>query len=217
MTIMFNKNKETNPLLPIRLNISLCRFLLICIPILPACSQTPSAAIPLLQEAGQGVLKFSDGSTREIPHWNDSNYVTLVFVRHCEKVLDGSKNPDLTPEGYARAERLGRIFEQFRLDSVYTTPYRRTQLTAEAVRTRAKLPPVLSYAPEDQPALLTSFLHSAKGKRLLIVGHQNTVPMGLNVLAGAFNYQNLSDFEYGKCFIAVSNGLGQTTVLELNY
>ncbi len=75
----------------------------------------------MLTAIQNGHLQFADGSSRPIPHYDDSTYIVFYCVRYCEKVKDGSKDPDLTPEGQARAERLGRILAGGQIDRICTT------------------------------------------------------------------------------------------------
>lgn len=193
------------------------KYLLWCLPILATCQQTQTPAPPLWSGYQDGQFLFSDGASRTLTLPFDSGYAVFVLVRHCEKILDGSKDPGLTAEGQARAERLGRLLMHFQLDSVYSTNYLRTRNTAAAVIERGQLPATQLYTPEGQSELLHRLVSAGGSRRYLIVGHQNTVPMALNILTGAFNYQNLPDHAYSKCFIVVSRGIGQSTVLELDY
>lgn len=182
-----------------------------------ACTQPKPEPMPVLSAIKNDQLLLADGSTRSIPHWDDPSYVVIFMVRHGERLMDGTKNPDLTAEGQARAERLGRLMAETQLDSVYATPFRRTQQTAEPVQRRAKSPEIITYLPEGQVDMLDALVEKAGGKHLFVVGHQNTVPMALNYLRGDFEFRNIPDFEFGRFYIAVSNGIGSTEVIELTY
>jgi broad specificity phosphatase PhoE len=160
---------------------------------------------------------FDDNSTMELPHQNDTSYTTLFFVRHAEKQQDGSTDPDLMAEGYARATRLGKILAQANIDTVFSTPYQRCRLTAQPTLEHAIHQNIRLYRPEDQVALLEALADGAEGQKVLIVVHQNTVPMGLNYLVGDFPHKNISDYDYGKFYIAITKGIGETQVLELRY
>ena len=173
--------------------------------------------MPTLSAIKENLLVFTDGTTQAIPHWGDSLYVIFFLVRHCERLFDGTKDPDLTVEGQARAERLGRLMEASAIDTVYSTPYKRTQQTAEPVQRRTKSPAVITYLPENQIDLLDNLVPSAGGKHLFIVGHQNTVPMALNYLKGDFTFKNIPDYAFDRFYVAVTNGIGETEVLELRY
>lgn len=181
-------------------------------------AQSNTDTLRLLVNIRNGVLFFSDSSSLPVPHWQDTAYTTFVLVRHAEKILDGSKDPDLTPEGHVRAARLGQILETFGVDSVYATDYKRNRQTAAPVQQIAQTPPVLTYTPGGQADLLNRLSRQDKGKRFVIVGHQNTVPQALNLLKAGADYQFLGDFEYNRLFLVFANGNPeQTEILELYF
>lgn len=188
---------------------------------LAACQMDKKAAPPtpaLLTAVGaDGVLTFSDGTIRPIPHYDDPAYLVIYAVRHCEKAKDGTDNPPLTPEGLARAERLGRIMDLARLDRVCTTNYQRTVQTGDAVKKYAGDPPIETFPVSAQNDWLGELLLQGGGKRYFYVGHQNTVPMLLNTLVGRQQFQNIPDDDHGRFYIAVTKGIGQTEVLELRF
>lgn len=183
------------------------------------CRQKPAGPPPMIQKiTSEGILHFANGMTRLIPHFNDSNYIVLFCVRHAEKVKDGSKDPDLLPEGQERAKRLGRILADVRLDRVCTTTFKRTIQTGEAVKNAAPNNPSLeTYPPDSQDVWLESVLAGGGGKKYLAVGHQNTVPQLLNHLTGRFEFQNINEEEFGKLYIAITRGIGATEVVEIEY
>lgn len=164
------------------------------------------------------LVMLKDSQIVALPGAADSNAIILFCVRHCEKAKDGTKDPDLTAEGQARAEQLGRILADAGLTRVCATPYKRTQHTAEAVRAKAATKPSLeTYPPEAQPVFLESLLAGGGGKRYLIVGHQNTIPEMLNHLLGKVQFYNLGDYEYDKLFIVSTKGVGKTEVVQTSY
>ncbi|HAD14203.1 MAG TPA: hypothetical protein DCF33_17395 [Saprospirales bacterium] len=166
-----------------------------------------------------GKLHFSDHKTTDIPHWNDPEWTIFFFVRHAEKV-DQSDNPDLSPDGYARAARLGGIMENAGLNLVFATDKLRTQKTAEAVVVRAHTPQWSLYPREDatETAWLQSQLSENRGKRLLIVGHSNTVPRMINKLMGpGSNVAEIQEDNFGSFFVVASRGLGQSELISKQY
>ena len=171
----------------------------------------------MLTAIQNGHLQFADGSSRPIPHYDDSTYIVFYCVRHCEKVKDGSKDPDLTPEGQARAERLGRILAGGQIDRICTTTYKRTIQTGEAVQSRAGNPSFETYPAESQGVWLDSVLEAGGGKRYLVVGHQNTVPQLLNHLMGKTQFQNIPEDEFGMLYVVATKGPGATEVIEIRY
>jgi glyoxylase-like metal-dependent hydrolase (beta-lactamase superfamily II) len=63
---------------------------------------------------------------------------TIILVRHAEKV-DASQDPELSPEGRQRAERLMRIVKKYRPGAIYSTDFKRTRDTAAPMAARRKL------------------------------------------------------------------------------
>ncbi len=197
------------------------RFLLFIATLLAfsiGCQNKKVDTIRYLQAIKNGQLIFADGTTQAIPHWDEPAWTHLFCVRHAEKAKDDPKDPILTAEGAARAERLGRIMAESGLDSVYATPYRRNQLTAEPTQRRANTPPIVSYEPETQAKWIFELLENSAGKKMLIVGHQNTVPQLLNQLNGeGFDYENIADQDYGRFFVVATKGIGETEIIETRY
>ncbi|MFN0213268.1 MAG: SixA phosphatase family protein [Saprospiraceae bacterium] len=167
----------------------------------------------------EGKLHFSDGKSSNIPHWNEEGWTHFFFVRHAEK-LDDSDNPDLSPAGYARAERLGSIMENAGLDLVFATDKLRTQKTAEKVHIRARTPDVITYPSgnDAETVWLQDQLTRNRGKRLFVVGHSNTVPRIINKLMGPGT--TIPDIEantFGAFFVVASRGLGNSKYLRKGY
>ena len=172
----------------------------------------------LLLSIVDGKAVMSDSTFTSIPHYSDPEYTIFYCVRHAEKRKDQGDNPDLTPEGEARAKRLGIILSGERLDRAFSTNYKRTVQTAEIVRRHAeKVPAGAVYPANMQDAWLDETMGDSKGKHYLVVGHQNTIPQLLNRLKGDSTYQNLPDGAYNRFYIAVTKGIGQTEVIELRY
>ena len=191
--------------------------LFFCCAFFAACAFSPPPPLPVLTAISDGQLRFADGSSRTIPHYGDSTHIILYCARHCEKVKDGSKDPDLTAEGQARAERLGRILSGAKIHRVCTTPYKRTMHTGEAVQRHTGNPTFETYPPDAQDVWLESVLAAGGGKQYFVAGHSNTVPQLLNLLLGKIQFQNIDDEEYGLLYIATTTGLGKTEVIECRY
>jgi len=54
---------------------------------------------------------------------------TVILVRHAEKSSDGSKDPELTDAGNARAIALAKLLKEVKVDAIYSTGFKRTQNT----------------------------------------------------------------------------------------
>lgn len=105
---------------------------------------------------------------------------TVYLVRHAEK-LAGADDPGLTACGQARANALATSLADVKLVAVFSTPYQRTQQTAEAVAKQHQLA-LTTYDPR-QPELLLKQL-TAHSQPVLVVGHSNTVPQLVEMLSG---------------------------------
>ncbi len=174
-------------------------------------------ALNYLQAVKDGQLHFADGATQAIPHWGEADWVHLFCVRHAEKAR-GLFDPPLSTEGEARAEHLGRIMAEAGLDMVYASPARRALLTAEPVQRRGHTPPVETYDPGDQEAWILEELPNWLGKKLLLVGHQDSVPHLLNLLnGGGFDFDNIANSDFGKFYVLATQGIGETEVMEIRY
>ncbi|MCW3174032.1 histidine phosphatase family protein [Shewanella subflava] len=95
---------------------------------------------------------------------------TFILVRHGEK--QAGSDPELNEQGTLRAQRLADMLQHIPLNKVYSTDYRRTQLTAEPTAKSQSLP-VTSYDPSDLEGFSQTLMQQPG--RYLIVGHGNTM------------------------------------------
>lgn len=140
---------------------------------------------------------------------------TFIIVRHAEKILDDSKDPDLTGAGYARAERLAKLISNAELDAVYSTPFVRTEKTVAPTANHHQLT-IANYDPADYTTFLSDLLDQYQGQTVLISGHSNTVPTMVNLLCST----ELGDFEeneYGNIMVVTASQLGSGELLRLHY
>jgi broad specificity phosphatase PhoE len=93
----------------------------------------------------------------------------------------GERDPDLTAEGQAAAQRLPGLLGTDRIAAIYVTQFKRTQQTAASVAARFGLTPIV-YDPADTPGLIARV--RAGPLPALIVGHSNTVPDIVQQLGG---------------------------------
>ncbi|HEY3430646.1 MAG TPA: phosphoglycerate mutase family protein [Cyclobacteriaceae bacterium] len=125
---------------------------------------------------------------------------TFILVRHAEKDLTQSTNdPDLSPEGKARATKLAELLKKTQIDAVYSTEYKRTRQTVEPIAQVNSLV-VMSYQPmvKDDFDLM---IKKHQGKTILVSGHSNTIPNLVNYLVGEDKYKNFEDSDYGNIII----------------
>jgi phosphohistidine phosphatase SixA len=123
---------------------------------------------------------------------------TIILVRHAEKV-DASQDPELSPEGKQRAERLMRVVKKYKPGAIYSTDFKRTRDTVAPMAARRRLP-VQTYDAR-KPADLVDAIMKSRTKRFLISGHSNTVPGLANLIGKKELFKNLDDSEYGAIWI----------------
>jgi broad specificity phosphatase PhoE len=121
------------------------------------------------------------------------------LIRHAEKANDGTQDPDLTPEGEARAKSLAAMFDSARIDAVYSTSYKRTRNTVRVLAANKNIE-VKSYEPfKDE--VIQNMLEQHKGGTILICGHTNNIPWIANRLLGKEVYADYLETDYGNILI----------------
>lgn len=140
---------------------------------------------------------------------------TFILVRHAEKAKDDPRDPNLSEEGKARADKLAEVLADQPVDVIYSTPFKRTRNTASPLAEKKGL----SVQIYDFRSLnyLQSMMEKHRGGTILISGHSNTTPMIANLLIGAEKFQQLSEDEYGKIFIVSVTKIGQGKVTLVRY
>ena len=108
---------------------------------------------------------------------------SVYLIRHAEKELidPTDKNPNLTPCGMQRAERLTTIMKNINLDVIYSSDYTRTRETARPIAKDKQLTEKI-YAPDKLGQLAEIIL--ANKKDALVVGHSDTTGVLAGMLAG---------------------------------
>ncbi|MCC5612666.1 histidine phosphatase family protein [Nostoc sp. CHAB 5834] len=123
---------------------------------------------------------------------------TVYLVRHAEKV-DETDSTDLNPSGRQRALALADTLANRGIDSIFTTPYRRTRQTAEPLARRLSIR-LQDYAPKPTGALVDR-VNLIRGKTVLVVGHSNTVLDIARGLGAAPSLQTIESGDYDNLFI----------------
>ena len=140
---------------------------------------------------------------------------TLLLVRHAEKAASIWEDPGLTPSGAARADELAYILKHVKLDAVYSTPFKRTKMTASPTAKEKGLEVKLYNTKED--GFLKKVIREFHGGTVLIVGHSNTIPRMANALEGRPIYSDLDDATYDNLFIASVPAEGKAVLLRLRF
>jgi phosphohistidine phosphatase SixA len=137
----------------------------------------------------------------------------ILLVRHGETVEDGSRDPELSEAGRARADRLARVLANAGVTRVLSTDYKRTQGTAAPLARAAGLT-VESYGPGDLAALAER-LRGGTGV-ILVVGHSNTTPQLVGALGGD-PHGTITEHEHDRLYVLVPGEGGTATTLLLRY
>ncbi len=145
---------------------------------------------------------------------------TIIFVRHAEKATTPADDPSLSEAGRRRARELTRQLVDADVvagvDAIYSTPFRRTQETAQMVADALELS-VNLYAPDENEAVLEKILKEHKGKIILVVAHSNTVPTLIADLGASKKVPPIAEDEYDNIYIISIPWFGKTKTIRLRY
>lgn len=141
---------------------------------------------------------------------------TVILVRHAEKKIEpANPDPDLTPDGMARAQELAREFGEAGINAIYATQYKRTQETVKPLSDRTGVPVTLLDS-NNTNELLRRIQTTHRGQTVFIAGHNNTVPAIVSELSGE-TYPTIPDSEYDNLYIVTIYRFGKAKVLKLKY
>lgn len=141
---------------------------------------------------------------------------TVILVRHAEKNLEpNNKDPDLSPEGFARAQEIARIFAETNVSAIYATQYKRTQQTVKPLSDRISVPVTILDASQSDE-LVQRIQTSLRGQTIFVAGHNNTVPAIAAALSGE-TYPAIAESEYDNLFVVTVYRFGKAKVLKLKY
>lgn len=129
------------------------------------------------------------------------NPTTIYLVRHAEKVTDNPANKDtlLTQKGLKRALALAKKLKNQKLSAIYCTDYQRIKLTAQPTAEKQKIT-LQYYNPTKLKVFVEKVLQDNQGKKVLIIGHSNTVLETIEALGGKRPIAAISDHEYDYFF-----------------
>ena len=139
---------------------------------------------------------------------------TIWIVRHAEKATSPADDPDLTPEGRARAAALSKELKREKIAAVYITAYKRTAETGEPTFKKANLRELQIYNPSDLSAFVKQVLQDNAGKNVLVVGHSNTVMPTIQAFGAAKPFDTLDDEDYDQLF-KITIGPDKKTKLDI--
>jgi phosphohistidine phosphatase SixA len=128
-------------------------------------------------------------------------------VRHAEKDTSNPKDqdPDLSDIGAKRAEALKKELKGQRIDSIFSTDYKRTKLTGYPLADITGIN-IKTYDPSKIAVLAKSLKMNAQGKKILIIGHSNTVLEVIEAFGGKKPIEKLTDADYSYLFSLTIKG-----------
>lgn len=147
-----------------------------------------------------------------VPVSEDTTFLTGTFylVRHAER-YPGGVDTTLTPEGFKRAGLLYERLKNAHLDKIYLTPYRRCIQTADSLRMKLQLDTCFYKADTTGESLIYEITrHGDWGKRILVIGHSNTLVPALHSLRAKPHMTALGENEYNWLFIVRKTSTGTT-------
>ena len=173
----------------------------------------PGPAALHSQATGQSVLSQSATPA-------GARSTIVVLVRHAEKAAEPANDPPLTPAGAARAQALARALADARVDVVIATPTRRTRETAAPAAALWSLAPEeMSPAggvPAHAAAVAERIRAAHAGKRVLVVGHSNTIPAIIRALGGPA-MPDLCDAQYASLFVLEVPATGTAALIRSTF
>jgi phosphohistidine phosphatase SixA len=130
------------------------------------------------------------------------------------------QDPPLSAAGEARAELLARMLGDTRgpgrLDAIYISSALRNRMTAAPLAARLGINPIV--APTDDPkGLAHRVLRENSGKRVMVIGHVNTVPDVVAALSGRSDIPPIDEKDFGTMYIVTVPRIGSANLLRLNY
>lgn len=138
---------------------------------------------------------------------NAQKTLKVWVVRHAEKLTDDpkDKDPDLSAEGKARAEALKEYLGGQSIDSIFSTNYKRTKLTGYPLADKIGIT-IKTYNPAQQNALAKQLMENAKGKKVVIIGHSNTVQEIVEAFGAKRPVKDLTEDDYDYIFMVTIKG-----------
>lgn len=141
---------------------------------------------------------------------------TVILVRHAEKKIEpNNPDPDLAPEGEARAQEIARMFSGANINAIYATQFKRTQQTVKPLSDRTGVPITVINANQTDE-LVRQLQTGHRGQTVFIAGHNNTVPAMVSALSGEA-FPVIPESEYDNMFIVTIYRFGKAKVVKIKY
>jgi broad specificity phosphatase PhoE len=135
----------------------------------------------------------------------------VILVRHADPAAGGA-DPSLSPAGVHRAGVLAKMLADAGITAIFTSELRRTKETAKPLASLLNIVPVV--IANDATAAANQI--KAAGKRVLVVGHSNTVPEFIHALAGPANVV-INPIEFDRLFVLEMPAHGADSLISIRY
>lgn len=123
-------------------------------------------------------------------------------------------DPDLSPAGRARAQRLASLLRDAAITRIITSEYQRTRQTARPLAEQAEI--TAQVVPANDLDGLIRLIDAATDGPVLVIGHSNTVPELLSAL-GHDEPVGIGDDEFDHLFVVIRTQRAPVVVLRLRY
>ena len=126
----------------------------------------------------------------------------VYLFRHAEKmIITGEEDPDLTSEGFKRAEALALAMSDIEAGAVYSSQYKRTRQTIAPLAKAWSVETVIISADDPEKQIDVLFKNHC-GENVVIAGHSNTLP-GLIDLLAIPEKITIEDNQYGDLYVVL--------------
>ena len=148
-------------------------------------------AIFLLQGCGSAKSAYSVDDFQCYPD-------AVYLFRHAEKQkIKGEKNPELTKEGFIRAEALAESLSSIQNGIIFSSEFKRTQQTINPLAKKWNSN-IIIHTASDPEGQIKKALNKCN-KNIIISGHSNTIP-NLIRLFGIDDELKIEDEQYGDLY-----------------
>jgi broad specificity phosphatase PhoE len=150
---------------------------------------------------------------------------TVIVVRDAETVSGGiaeapAPERQLSSEGRARAELLGRMFgdarRKDRVDAIYVLRTPAAQATALPLAGKLGVTPVI-VAPQPPRAWARRMLREHRGGRILVVASADVARDLAAQLSGVSDIPPILPVEFGSMYIVTVPRIGRANLLSMDY
>ncbi|WP_051285081.1 SixA phosphatase family protein [Aequorivita capsosiphonis] len=174
-------------------------LILTLLPIFTFCGQKIENAKPQIDNSESKTSEAIDIAS------TPSFHATYYLIRHAEKDRADPKNqdPSLNSAGMERTKVWTAYFEPIKLDEIFETKYIRTKQTVSLIAEQKMITPKL-YNPNT--IYSEEFLKKTNGKKVLIVGHSNTIPYLANNLINEEKFTEMDDKDNATLFKVTIDG-----------